>query len=88
MAKSPSRRIFELLSTAAVAKWTNDGEKTFATWFAEIYLDPVWSGWFAGATPLGVGRTNNPLESQNKVIKRLVRPREIIAPVTITYYTK
>jgi len=74
--RSPTRSAFEKLSQSAVDKWKKDGENTFADYFTTFYLCPKWTSWYVGSQPLpGLGLTNNPQESANRQIKRIVKAK-------------
>lgn len=61
---------FLKLAKATLQRFRDDGENEFASYFAEYYLCDKWMNWYAGSQPIaGVGFTNNPHESGNKMIK-------------------
>ena len=73
MGKSPSHEKFVMLSQAALREWRNDDEDDFADWFEKTYVAEEWCGWYLSATrALGIGRTNNVVESYNKQMKTYV----------------
>ncbi len=57
-----------------MTEWRVQGETVFADWFQHIYLSSNWDGWWCGAAGIeGIAVTNNPLESYNRNLKRVIQ---------------
>lgn len=70
LSRSTSLHAFTSLSDAALALWIKDGYEEFAAYFKKTYLDIKWRNWFLGSLPtIGLGITNNAMESLNQMIK-------------------
>lgn len=64
---------WERLLCACLAKWEADKQDAFIKTWRASYLYPKWRNWLVGSLPIvGLGITNNPLESFNKVVKQVV----------------
>jgi hypothetical protein len=68
--RCPDRNSFDKLSDATIRQFRLHGENAIADWFEKEYLCSRWSNWFAGCQPIvGVGFTQGPIESANRMIK-------------------
>ena len=68
---SPPR--WKRLLDACIKKWKEDKQHAFIKTWSASYLVSKWRNWFVGSLPIvGLGLTNNPMESFNSVIKKLV----------------
>jgi hypothetical protein len=82
---APTQLAFDAMSEAALKKWRDDEQHTFADYFSKIDLSGKWQNWFIGSVPIpGVGLTNNPLESINELIKKQVRISDYLIVFLVT----
>ena len=82
---APTQVAFDAMSEAALKKWEDDEQHTFADYFSKIDLSEKWQNWFIGAVPIpGVGITNNPLESVNELIKMQVCISDYLIVIRVT----
>ena len=66
---SDSQKNFNNLKKKSITKWRRYGLETFIEYFSKQWLDGVFCNWCIFNTPPGYSTTNNPVESNNAVIK-------------------